>query len=41
MAVNKALTGENPVQELRWAAFLNGPTIEEDPAQRLRKKLGT
>jgi hypothetical protein len=25
MAVKKALSGENPVRELRWAAFLNGP----------------
>jgi hypothetical protein len=24
MAVNKALRAENPVRELRWAAFLNG-----------------
>jgi hypothetical protein len=27
MAVKKALSGENPVEELRWAAFLNGPKI--------------
>jgi hypothetical protein len=26
MAVKKALSGENPVKELRWAAFLNGVT---------------
>jgi hypothetical protein len=25
MAVSKALSAENPVQELRWAAFLTGP----------------
>jgi hypothetical protein len=25
MAVNKALSGENPAEELRWAAFLRGP----------------
>ena len=25
MAVKKALSGANPVKELRWAAFLNGP----------------
>jgi hypothetical protein len=24
MAVKKALSGKNPVGELRWAAFLNG-----------------
>jgi hypothetical protein len=27
MAAKKALSGENPVEELRWAAFLNGPKI--------------
>jgi hypothetical protein len=26
MTVKKALSGENPVEELRWSAFLNGPT---------------
>jgi hypothetical protein len=41
MAVQKALGGENPVEELRWAAFLNGPKLVEEPVQRLRKKLGT
>ena len=41
MAIEKALSGENPVEELRWAAFLNGPTLAEEPVQRLRKKLGT
>ncbi|MGA9929545.1 MAG: hypothetical protein WBQ13_01285, partial [Terriglobales bacterium] len=25
MAVKKAQSGENPVRELRWVAFLNGP----------------
>jgi hypothetical protein len=27
MAVKKALSGGNQVEELRWAAFLNGPEI--------------
>ena len=38
MAVEKALGGENPVEELRWAAFLNGPKLVESRASRLRKK---
>ena len=37
MAVKKALSGENPVQELRWAAFLNGPQLVENRAPRLRR----
>jgi hypothetical protein len=38
MAVKKALGGENPVQELRWAAFLNGPKPVEIRAPKARKK---
>jgi hypothetical protein len=38
MAVKKALSGENPVDELRWASFLNGPTPAESRAPRVRKK---
>jgi glutathione synthase/RimK-type ligase-like ATP-grasp enzyme len=43
MAVQKALKGTNPVEELRWASFLNGPTPVETPAPKfsepkLRKK---
>jgi len=38
MAVNKALNGQNPVEELRWAAFLNGPKRIEIPAPKVRKK---
>jgi hypothetical protein len=38
IAVNKALSGQNPVEELRWAAFLNGPQWEETRAPRVRKK---
>jgi hypothetical protein len=38
MAVNKALSGQNPVEELRWAAFLNGPRPVENRAPKVRKK---
>ena len=38
MAVKKALGGENPVGEFRWAAFLNGPKWVEIRAQKGRKK---
>jgi hypothetical protein len=38
MAVSKALSGQNPVEELRWAAFLNGPKRVEIPASKVRKK---
>jgi hypothetical protein len=38
MAIQKALGGENPVQELRWAAFLNGPKGLDGPAPKVRKK---
>jgi hypothetical protein len=30
MAVKKALSNENPAYELRWAAFLSGPPLEEE-----------
>jgi hypothetical protein len=38
MAVKMALSGENPVEELRWASFLNGPQWVEMRAPRVRKK---
>jgi hypothetical protein len=38
MAVEKALGGENPVEELRWAAFLNGPQLVGSGAGGARKK---
>jgi hypothetical protein len=38
LAVEKAMAGENPTQELRWAAFLNGPQLVESSAAKLRKK---
>jgi hypothetical protein len=38
MAVSKALSGQNPVEDLRWAAFLNGPKRVEIPASKVRKK---
>jgi hypothetical protein len=38
MAVSKALSGQNPVEELRWAAFLNGPKWVETRAPKVRKK---
>jgi len=38
MAVKKALGGENPVEELRWAAFLNGPKWVEFQAPKVRTK---
>jgi glutathione synthase/RimK-type ligase-like ATP-grasp enzyme len=34
MAVEKALHGENPVQELRWAAFLRGEEEERTVAKK-------
>ncbi len=37
MAVNKALSGENPAEELRWAAFLRGP-VEVPSAKPAAKK---
>src|SRR5689334_19154779 len=30
MAVQKALSDENPAQELRWSAFLSGPPLEAE-----------
>jgi len=38
MAVNKAITAQNPVEELRWAAFLNGPKPVEIRTPKARKK---
>jgi len=38
MAVKKGLSGQNPVEELRWAAFLNGPKGVEIQALKVRKK---
>jgi hypothetical protein len=39
MAVKKALSDENPVQELRWASFLAGGTPTEAPkAKAVAKK---
>jgi len=37
MAVKKALSGESPVEELRWAAFLNGPRLVESRAPKRKK----
>src|SRR5258708_39703120 len=34
MAVKKAVSGENPVEEFRWAAFLNRPRKGGTPAPR-------
>jgi len=34
LAVKKALSEENPAQELRWAAFLAGPKAMEGPAAK-------
>jgi hypothetical protein len=41
MLVQKALSGENAVEELRWASFLNGPKLVESPQQRVKRKLVT
>jgi hypothetical protein len=40
MAVRKALSDENPAQELRWASFLSGPKVAEMAAPKAapRKK---
>jgi hypothetical protein len=40
MAVKKALSDENPVQELRWASLLAGGTSTEVPEAKApaRKK---
>jgi hypothetical protein len=37
MAVKNALSGENPVKEFRWAAFLNGPELVDRPAAARKK----
>jgi len=38
MAVKKALSDENPVQELRWASFLAGGTAAAVPKVRAAGK---
>jgi hypothetical protein len=38
MAVKKALEGQNPVEELRWATFLNGPKWVDIRTPKARKK---
>jgi len=38
MAVKKALSEENPAQELRWAAFLAGPVEVATPRPTARKR---
>jgi len=38
MAVTKALSDENPVQELRWASFLAGENAAEVAKTRTRAK---
>jgi len=38
MAVKMALSGENPVKDLRWAALLAGGRVETKPAARKRAK---
>ncbi len=38
MAIKKAVSQQNPVEELRWAAFLNGPKAVEVQRPELRKK---
>jgi hypothetical protein len=38
MAVKKALSAESPIEELRWAAFLNGPKAVETRVPETRKK---
>jgi len=36
MAVKKALSGESPTGDLRWAGFLSGATTESQPAHERR-----
>jgi glutathione synthase/RimK-type ligase-like ATP-grasp enzyme len=38
LAVNKALSGDTPIKELRWASFLNGPDVPATPAKTPVKK---
>jgi hypothetical protein len=40
MAVKKALSGENPVRELRWAAFLEGEKPAAKKKAATRKSAG-
>jgi len=37
MAVEKALSDQNPVEELRWAAFLHGPKLVGSRAATRKK----
>ena len=37
LAIKKAQSGTNPVQELRWATFLNGPTTAKTGDSKPRK----
>ena len=39
MAVKKALSEENPAQELRWAAFLTGPTEVPTPKPVAKRRV--
>jgi glutathione synthase/RimK-type ligase-like ATP-grasp enzyme len=38
MAIQKALDVQNPMEELRWAAFLNGPKWVDIKPQKVKKK---
>jgi hypothetical protein len=40
MAVKLALSGPNPVEELHWAAFLNGPKTVESKPTRVQSRVG-
>jgi hypothetical protein len=39
MAVLKALSDEDPAQELRWAAFLSGPQADLAPKPGVKKRI--
>ena len=38
MAVKKALSGESPTEELRWAGLLSGATEEGQAEKRVRQR---
>ena len=38
LAVNKAVSEENPARELRWASFLAGPVAAAEPAKKTAAK---